>query len=221
MDFPLVNYEDSIYKIFLIKHMQNDIINDLIWYLKKKFFDCLYDKIIDVDSKILIDIYYNYLFTLCCGCSTTKIISVCDPNNLCLECQNINTLLSREKNVFGNADFLHQKCCALKSIDNIAPIKCNELSIQHQLSLYNPSRVLLVNACMSNTVKRDDYILYSVIHDLLIQKKYVNLLEFIMLTLGSSPKTIMDDFSSDIEINPTRTDRIISIKSSMCVCYRK
>ena len=224
LNFPPIDKE-IIHKMLLIKYIEPEFIDELVSLIKKKLFDCLYDKIILMDPQKIFKLVFNYPNLLYCDKLHFSIRSVCDPNNACNECNHINKLMennySSHVDLFGYHYFSSNMSQSMSSRRNVSPITCDEIPLMFQLFLYDPCRILLVsNKLLEIATARVD-VLYIKLNSLLTQKKYITLLELNSLIIGSNPKTIMDDYYCGIQIESTNSERTRRFTSSICVRCEK
>ena len=205
--------DELIHKLYLIKFINCDIYLDIVFCIKNKYLQLIYDKIILIadDNKLrnIIDYYwrikehYNVSFNLC-------ITSECDAINSCQQCQYINNFIKR----YGN-----QRVELVRNNDIIrkfgyyrlqVPFSCNN----YNLLIHDPNKILLVFNC--HTYQPDYNIHFLEKYGNLIDKKYICLTDLIYHCIDISKETFKDSFSYSIRmessIEENNTINLVKIK---------
>ena len=97
---PSLHDSSLIHKMFLIRHIQDGMVDDLVPIIRSKLTEylifSLYEKIVIVEDVAELRSILYFLQNLSYGKLTLCIKSVCDPNNLCSACKYLENILSQK-----------------------------------------------------------------------------------------------------------------------------
>ena len=194
--------DELIHKLYLVKFIDCDIYLDIVFCIKNKYLQLLYDKIMVIDDgkinnimkfcermKIHNNVFHNFYIT-----------SKCDPIiNSCQQCQTINNFIKHYGNqkvyLLRNNNIINRGAISTYPYSYSCSCSCSCDNYNYELFFHDPNRILLVYGNQSN---ENSYLLCS--------QKYICLMDFICHYIGISKETFKNSFSYNISMESSKKE---------------
>ena len=236
---PSLHDTNLIHKMFLIRHIQDGMVDDLLLMIRSKLTEyliySLYEVIVIVEDFNELDMIDRFLKELKSGSVRLDVTSICDPNNLCHNCKKF---ITGELYSCHHSNTVHNICTkTINSTASLAWCNCDMLDKRfpwYSLTLNNPKKILLVINPNSNFIdfeadkaqiqkSKNFKKLYvdegfdsmDKIKSLMINKKYINLYDFCLL-FNDPIKHCARDFSRNVFVTTDQSNRTICIQIDTC-----
>ena len=200
----LVKMDELIHKLYLVKFIDCDIYSDIVFCIKNKYLQLLYDKIIMLDADKMHNIINYYLVKIEEDRFHFMYNSTCCLNVQCNFCQYINNFIIKKNGdrqvIFGKKQMNY----TLRESYCIKNCQSCDLKKGLELLFYDPNKVILIFNCYTHQPDYNFHFLEK--YRKFINKKYICLTDLVCCHKGISRETFEDYFSLYIHTESSKTD---------------